>query len=133
MKNCFFCFDNVSIIRRLVNVNDTIFKMDGVRHRFSNFISFSRMPFTLVITKEGGADAVSAVPSGWVNENTLYWPKTGKKAEIEALRCDENGKFNQKWRKQKCRIKMKNIATFAEATKLEEMYANFEDTEEEEA
>jgi hypothetical protein len=91
------------------------------------------MPFSLVITKEGGSDAVTAVPSGWVNNDLLYWPRTNKKYEVENLRSNENTVYEPKWRRQKCRVKLTNITSFYEATKLEEMYSKFKDTDDEEA
>lgn len=39
---------------------------------------------------------------------------------------------SENWRKLKCVVKVKGIATFAEGIRLEELYSNFEDTEDEE-
>lgn len=89
------------------------------------------MPFLIVITKEGGGSAVTAVPSNWVKDDVLYWPRTMKKTEQESLRSNGNSIPEKNWKNQKCQVKVKDIETFEEALNQEEIYANFEDTDEE--
>ncbi|CAH1641894.1 unnamed protein product [Spodoptera littoralis] len=92
--------------------------------------------FSIVLTKEGSSHLISVVPSTWVlgnNKDTiLFWPRTRKNSDLELLRRDENSVPSENWRKLKCVVKLQGIATFAEGIKLEELYSNFEDTEDEE-
>ena len=90
------------------------------------------MPYCIVLTKEGSSQLVSIVPSTWVKDEILFWPRTKKISELEYLRRFENSVPAENWRKLKCKVKANGISTFAEGLKLEEFYSNFEDTEDEE-
>lgn len=65
-----------------------------------------------MITREGISDAVCAVPSNWVQDGVLYWPKTNKKLDQESLRSNGDSIPSKNWKTQKCRIKDSDIATF---------------------
>lgn len=98
--------------------------------------AYYQIMFSIVLTKEGSSHLISVVPSTWVlgnnKDSVLFWPRTRKNSELELLRRDEKSVPSENWRKLKCVVKLQGIATFAEGIRLEELYSNFEDTEDEE-
>lgn len=98
---------------------------------FPAVLKLLTMPFAIVLTKEGSSQLISMVPSTWVENSILHWPRTKKNSDLEQLRRDEFSVPSSNWRRMKCKIKVQGIATFAEGIKLEEVYCNFEDTEDE--
>lgn len=91
------------------------------------------MPYHIVLTKEGSSQQISVVLSTWVSsDEVLSWPRVKKNSELEALRRNENSQPDGYWRTLPCKVKVKDIETFAEGIKLEELYSKLEDTEDEE-
>lgn len=88
--------------------------------------------FKIVLTKEKGSEMVCAVPSSWESNGVLSWPRVGRQTQLERLRSDAKSFPDGQWRKMKCKIKVDGIRSFEEALKLEELYASFQATEDEE-
>ncbi|XP_062549437.1 uncharacterized protein LOC134214007 isoform X2 [Armigeres subalbatus] len=81
------------------------------------------MPFAIVQTHSaGGREELSAVPEKWINTsihgNILWWPSVKSSSEQAKLQRDENCAPGKSWLRYKCRIKRKNISTYAQAASL---------------
>ena len=90
------------------------------------------MPFKIVETIENGNVYLCVIPHCWEDNGTLYWPPG--KYSANSMRKDEASQPNlESWSKQPCTVKRQGIASFSEASKIEERMSQFSDTEEEQS
>lgn len=82
------------------------------------------MPFKVVQTIENGKICISAVPSGWEVDGTLWWPPKSQSGNI----CIENSTPKQKWTSYSCVVK-RQYNTYKEATAEAERMEAETDTE----
>lgn len=85
------------------------------------------MPFKVVQTIERGTICISAVPSGWEKDGTLWWPP---KSQMGAV-LDENSAPKDKWKSFSCIVK-RQFKTYKEASEEAEKMEAETDTEQEE-
>lgn len=86
--------------------------------------------FVIVKTVENGKVYVTAVPSSWVQNGTLFWPNVGVNEAIK-MRSNQNIVPSEGWGCIPCEVKKTNIPTFEQAFSNEKEYCIFSDTESE--
>lgn len=90
--------------------------------------------YSVVETKEKNRLVMVAVPTSWLIEDLLFWPKHVKnKLELDELLSDPSSIPDLlSWKSQKCSVRAGKIETYSLALTIEKAFLNCQDTDDEE-